>query len=171
MTITASSAIAIEKQSIRLREDSVIRFLNAHFPLRTVFLGMSEVCLVTLAFVSAAVARLGASDAAVMLRYEQGLLKIVVISAVFVICMYYFDLYDSSILRNRREILTRLIQVLGAVCILLAILYYVYPPLELGRGILGIGVSLVGIILLLWRRLFIAINSQVRFCRTCSVAR
>jgi FlaA1/EpsC-like NDP-sugar epimerase len=118
---------------------------------------------VTLAFVSAAVARLGASDAAVMLSYEQGFLKIGIISVAFVACMYYFDLYDSAILRNRREILTRLIQVLGTVCVLLAILYYVYPALELGRGILAIGVSLVGIVLLLWRRLFVAINSQPVF--------
>ena len=109
---------------------------------------------------SAAVVCLGASDAAVMLRYEQGFLKIVVISAVFVTCMYYFDFYDSSTLRNRRELLTRLIQVVGTVCVLLAILYYVYPTLELERGIFTIGVSLVGIILLLWRRLFVAINSQ-----------
>ncbi len=116
-----------------------------------------------LAFVSAAVARLGASDAAVMLRYEQGFLKIVVISAVFVISMYYFDLYDSSILKNRRELLTRLIQVVGTVCVLVAILYYVYPPLELGRGIFAIGVPLVGISLLLWRRLFLAINRQPEF--------
>jgi sugar transferase (PEP-CTERM system associated) len=138
----------------------LIRFLNAHFPSRTVFLGISEACLVTLAFVSAAVVRLGASDAAVMLRYEQGFLKIAVVSAAFVISMYYFDLYDSSVLKSRREISTRLIQVLGTVCILLAILYYLYPPMELGRGVFAIGVSLVGIILLLWRRLFVAINNQ-----------
>jgi len=124
---------------------------------------MSEAFLVTVGFVSAAVARLGASDAALMLRYERGFLKIVVISAAFVISMYYFDLYDSSVLRNRRELLTRLIQVVGTVCMLLAILYYVYPPLQLGRGIFGIGVSLVGIILLFWRRLFLAINNQSEF--------
>jgi len=112
---------------------------------------------------SAAVVRLGASDAAVMLRYEQGFLKIVVISAVFVTCMYYFDFYNSSFLRNLSELVTRLIQVLGTVCVLLAILYYVYPTLGLGRGIFAIGVSLVGIIILLWRRLFVAINSQPAF--------
>jgi len=115
---------------------------------------------VTLAFVSAAVVRLGASDAVVMLRYEQGFIKIIVVSAAIIISMYYFDLYDSSILRSRPENLTRLIQVLGTVCVFLAILYYLYPPLELGRGVFAIGASLVGITLLLWRRLFVAINSQ-----------
>ena len=112
---------------------------------------------------SAAVVRLGATNAAVMLSYEQGFMKILVVSASFVTCMYYFDLYDSLILRNRREILTRLIEVVGTVCVLMAILYYVYPPLELGRGVFAIGFSLVGLILVLWRRLFVAINSQPEF--------
>ena len=138
----------------------MIRFLHAYFPSRTVFLGMSEVVLVTLGFVCAAVARLGAGDAGVMLRNEHGFLKLGVITVVIVICMYYSDLYDTSILRNRRELFTRLIPAIGKACILLAILYYIYPPLELGRGIFAIGALFVGIILLLWRRLFLAINSQ-----------
>lgn len=141
----------------------MIRFLNAYFPLRTVFLGISEVCLLTLAFVGAAVACLGANDAAVMLRYEQGFLRIAVIAAALIACMYYCDLYESSILRNRREILTRLIQVMGVSCILLAILYYFYPPLELARGILLIGFSLGAVMLFFWRRLFLMVNALPQF--------
>src|ERR1700693_3479185 len=108
----------------------MIRLLNAYFPRRTLFLGISEACLVALAFVAASIARLGATDAALMLSYEQGGAKIFVVSAVFIGCMYYFDLYDTSVLSNRREVLTRLVQVLGVGCILLALVYYVYPPLE-----------------------------------------
>ena len=141
----------------------MIRLLNAHFPTRTLFLGISEACLVVLAFVAASIARLGATDAALMLSYEQGGAKIFVVSAVFIGCMYYFDLYDTSILSNRREVLTRLVQVLGVGCILLALVYYVYPPLELGRGIFVIGLSFVAVILLLWRRLFLALNSRPQF--------
>jgi sugar transferase (PEP-CTERM system associated) len=77
--------------------------------------------------------------------------------------MYYFDLYDTSILSNRREVLTRLVQVLGVGCILLALVYYVYPPLELGRGIFLIGLALAAVILLLWRRLFLALNGRAQF--------
>src|SRR5260370_80995 len=90
-----------------LRGSSLIRLLNAHFPTRTLFLGVSEACLVALAFVGATIARLGANDASIMLNYEQGLLKIIVVSVAFVTCMYYFDLYDSAILSNRREVVTR----------------------------------------------------------------
>jgi sugar transferase (PEP-CTERM system associated) len=141
----------------------LIRLLNAYFPRRTLFLGISEACLVALAFVAATIARLGASDATLMLSYEQGGFKIFIVSAVFIGCMYYFDLYDTSILSNRRAVLTRLVQVFGVACILLALIYYVYPPLELGRGIFVIGLSLLAVILLLWRRLFLAVNSHPQF--------
>src|SRR3974390_3846696 len=68
----------------RQRGHSLIRLLNAHFPARTLFLGVSEACLVGLAFVAATIARLGANDASIVLNYEQGLLKILVVSAGFV---------------------------------------------------------------------------------------
>jgi len=141
----------------------MIRLLNAYFPKRILFLGISEWCLVALAFVAATIARLGMTDASLLLSYEQGFLKISVLSAAFIVCMYYFDLYDASILGNRREVLTRLVQVLGTVSIVLACLYYVYPPLELGRGIFLIGLAIVAVILILWRRLFLAINRLPQF--------
>ncbi len=95
----------------------------------------------------------------------QGFFKIAVVSGAFITCMYYFDLYDSSILSNQREVLTRVIQVLGTVCILLALLYYVYPPLELARGIFLIGFALVTLLLLFWRRLFLKLNALPRFAQ------
>ena len=141
----------------------MIRLMSAYFPRRILLLGMSESCLVVLAFIAAAVARLGSTDASVMLVYEQGLVRILVLSAAFVLCMYYFDLYDSSVLSNKREVVTRLIQVLGTVSILLAFLYYIYPPLEIGRGIFAVGLVIVAITLTLWRRLFFSINARPEF--------
>ena len=141
----------------------MIRFLNAYFPARTLFLGISEAFLVTFAFVAATVARLGTSDANVMLNYEWGFLKILVVAFLFITCMYYFDLYDSFVLSNRREVLTRMIQVLGTVCILLALLYYAFPTLQLGRGIFLIGFLLVALFVFLWRRLFLLVNTMSRF--------
>jgi sugar transferase (PEP-CTERM system associated) len=116
-----------------------------------------------LAFFAAVMARLGANDAYLMLSYEQGFLKIVVVAVAFVLCMYYFDLYDSSILSNHREVLTRMIQVLGTACILLAVLYYIYPRLELGRSIFVIGFVLVAVLLLSWRRLFLRVSALPQF--------
>jgi exopolysaccharide biosynthesis polyprenyl glycosylphosphotransferase len=141
----------------------LIRLFHGYFPIRTFVLGVSEACLIALSFVAASIVRLGTNDATLMLRYEQGLLKIVLLSAAFSICMYYFDLYDSSILSDRREVFGRLVQVLGTMCILVAVVYFLYPHLELGRGIILIGLLIVVIILAVWRGLFFALNDGSRF--------
>ena len=133
----------------------MIRIFNAYVPTRTLILGISEWCLIALSFVVATLVRLGTTDAGVTLRYEQGFTKILFLSGVFILFMYYFDLYDSSILTNQREVLSRLIQVLGSVCIFIAIVYYFYPRLELGRGISLIGLLIVVISLGLWQDYFL----------------
>ena len=98
-----------------------------------------------------------------MFNYQHGSLKIFVVSAAIITCMYYFDLYDSSILGNRREMLIRLAQMLGTVYVVLALLYYFYPPLELGRGIFVVGLLFVAMLLAFWRRLFVMMNSVTDF--------
>jgi sugar transferase (PEP-CTERM system associated) len=143
-------------------EYSLIRLLNAYIPKRTLLLGISEACLITLALVASALARLGPGEARLMLTYQYGSLKILFVAAAFLTCMYYFDLYDSAIVSNRREALVRLIQVLGVAYIALGLLYYLYPPVKLGRGIFHLGFLFVGLLLLLWRRLFAVINSTQR---------
>jgi sugar transferase (PEP-CTERM system associated) len=142
----------------------LIRLLNAYIPSRTLMLGISEAFLVTIALVASALARLGADETRFMLTFQYGAVKIVLVSVAFLTCMYYFDLYDSVIVSNRREALVRLIQVLGVAYIALGLLYYLYPPVKLGRGIFHLGILFVGLLLLLWRRLFSAINSTQGLC-------
>jgi exopolysaccharide biosynthesis polyprenyl glycosylphosphotransferase len=144
----------------------LIRLLNAYFPARTVVLGLSETCLVTAVFLTATFAWFGTNDATIMLSYEQGLLKIFVVVTVFITCMYYFDLYSYPVLNNPREVLTRMIQMQGTVCIVLAALYSLYPPLRMGRGIFLTGFALVAMLLLIWRRLFLLLNTLPRFAES-----
>jgi sugar transferase (PEP-CTERM system associated) len=136
----------------------LIRFLNAYIPRRTLLLVVSEACLVSLALVASTLARLGIGQTGFMLTYQHGPLKILIVAVAFMTCMYYFDLYDSAVLSNRREALVRIIQVLGVAYIALGLLYYLYPPVKLGRGIFHISFLLVGLMLLLWRKLFSVIN-------------
>ena len=140
----------------------MIRLFHAYIPKRTLLLGVSEACLISLALVASALARLGTGQASLMLTYQYGSLKILLVSVAFMICMYYFDLYDSAIVGNRREAIVRLIQVLGVAYIALGLLYYLYPTVKLGRGIFHLGFLFVGLVLLLWRRLFSAINNTQR---------
>ena len=140
-------------------ECALIRLLNAYIPKRTLLLGISEACLISLALVASALARLGTGQASFMLTYQYGALKILFVAIAFLTCMYYFDLYDSTIVSNGREALVRLIQVMGVAYLALGLVYYLYPPVKLGRGIFHIGFLLVGISLLLWRRLFSVLNN------------
>ena len=141
----------------------MIRILSAYFPARTLFLGVSEACLVSFAFLVATLARLGAGGLANLFNYQHGSLKIIGISVVIVICMHYFDLYETFTLSNRREVLIGLTQALGTVYCASVLLYYFYPPLELGRGIFVIGLLFAVILLSLWRGRFSKIISEPKF--------
>jgi sugar transferase (PEP-CTERM system associated) len=132
----------------------VIRLFNAYFPSRTLLLALSEACVVVLAFTISCIFWMG-RDADLFLNYENGFLKITLITAVFIICMYYGDLYDSLILTNRREVIIRLIQVLGAGTLVLAMLYYVYPKTRLGAKNYALGLLLVLLLVWFWREMFL----------------
>jgi sugar transferase (PEP-CTERM system associated) len=140
----------------------LIRLLNAYIPKRTLLLGISEACLITLALLASALARLGRGEASFMLTYQYGALKILFVAVALLTCMYYFDLYDSTIVGNRREAPVRLVQVMGVAYLALGVVYYLYPPVKLGRGIFHLGFLFVGLLLLLWRGLFSIINSTQR---------
>jgi len=139
----------------------VIRFLNVYFPARTLLLGVCEVGLVCLAFTLAIIARFG-RDADLVLQDERGIYKIALVAGIYLLCMYYLDLYDSKVLRNRSEILTRLIQVIGLGGMILAIVYYFYPDAQLGRSILILGIALAVPLLVLWREIFLWILNSLQ---------
>jgi sugar transferase (PEP-CTERM system associated) len=52
-----------------------------------------------------------------------------VVAAVFVVSLYFFNLYDLSNLPTLSESFTRIVQAFGFGCIVLAIIYYVVPDL------------------------------------------
>jgi sugar transferase (PEP-CTERM system associated) len=142
----------------------MIRLFNAYFPTRTLLLTVSEALLVTIGFTVAVVLWAGtATDAKIYLLYLNGLGRVLLVAAVFVVLMYYFDLYDSFVLSNRREMVTRLVGVLGTAFVALAVLYYAFPEISLGGTSLWIGVLIVTVAIPLWRRLFYALNRSARF--------
>jgi len=132
----------------------VIRMFNAYFSTRTVLLVLSEAFVVALAFTMSCVIWLG-RDADIFLNYEGGFAKIVLITGVFMVCMYYLDLYDSLILSNRREIFIRLVQVAGTGTLVVAVLYSSYPKARLGAKNFTLGVVLLILLVWFWRELFL----------------
>ncbi len=125
----------------------------AHIPARTVLLAASEACLIFVALLAALFAQLG-QDVVLTLAYERGLSKLVIASAVCLLCMYYYDLYDWLLVSRPGQVVARLLEVLGASSVVLAILYYVYPVIQLRPDVCLTGIVFVGVSLVTFRKLF-----------------
>lgn len=95
--------------------------------------------------------RLGLAGSANELNAKNGWLKIALASAVCILILYFYDLYDYIVMTNRRELMLRLVQALGIAWVLLALLFYFVPLLLIGRGVSVISVPLVLCLLLGWR--------------------
>ncbi|HKD85336.1 MAG TPA: sugar transferase [Terriglobales bacterium] len=142
----------------------MIRLFNAYFPTRTLLLTVTEALLVTVAFVVAVFFWAGtAMDANIYLLYENGFGRIALLVGIFVTLMYYFDLYDSIVLSNRREVVTRLVGVLGCAFVALSVLYYAFPEISLVGTTLWLGVGIVAVTVPAWRKLFFVLNRSARF--------
>jgi len=142
----------------------MIRLFNTYFPTRTILLTLTEAVLVTAGFVVAVLFTSGNMAAAqAYLFYENGAGRIGLVVLVFLVLMYYFDLYNSTVLTNRREVVTRLVGVLGTTFVALAVLYYVFPDQSLGGSVLWTGILAVAIAVPIWRGFFFALNRSDRF--------
>ena len=131
----------------------MIRFLGVYYPTRTVILLLCEAIIVSGCFLVAMVALQG-PDAYLALNYEQGYLKIGLITAVSLILSYYFDLYEPQIVSAPLEIYFRILLVLGFDCFLLSALILFFPMVVIARYVYPLGFLLLAPALLGWRKLY-----------------
>ncbi len=137
----------------------MIKLLSVHFPSRTLLLVASEAFLTFGALVGASYIRFQ-RDTPIVLLYERNGWTILLTVLVCMLSMHYFDLYDSGTLRNRADAITRLVQSIGAVSLVLASLFYLFPGIEIDRTLLLLGITSIGIVLAAWRILFGALQQH-----------
>ena len=118
---------------------------------RTVLLLIAEATVVFGAIVGAVYLRLGVEDAHNELILRQGLQKAALATIFCSAAFYLFDLYDFIVMHDRRELVLRLVQALGLAWIALALTFYVFPQLMLGRGISLIALPLALGLMVSWR--------------------
>ncbi len=126
-------------------------------------LGLSEAVLATLALLAAMIAYLGPLNARLALGYERADARVALVVLLFVLCMYYFDLYDLSVLRNSREVVTNLIQCFGSFFLLLACVYMMFPTVRLEQGVVLAGTGTAAIGALCWRHMFCYVSHWAAF--------
>ncbi len=123
------------------------RRLNA----RTVLLLLAEAGLLFGGLVVAVYLRLGAVDAEYEFLERHGFYKAALATGFCLSAFYLYDLYDFVIMHDRRELVLRLIQAMGLAWVALAISFYIFPHLMIGRGVSLIALPLALFVMMSWR--------------------
>ncbi|HEX8926282.1 MAG TPA: hypothetical protein VF786_10845, partial [Terriglobales bacterium] len=110
--------------------------------------------MATFAFLAAMLAYLGPLNTKLAIDYQRADARVAFVVALFVLCMYYFDLYNLSVLRNSFGLATNITRGVGALFLILACTYALIPQLRLQQQILLTGTGTAALAALGWRQLF-----------------
>lgn len=131
----------------------ILRIFDQYIPIRKIaFFFLESIFIGGMVILGAYLRFLG--EPASFYHYEFLVLKALLIVACVQLSLYYFDLYDLKAFRSNIELGIRLLQSLGVSSILLAFLYYLLPPLIIGRGIFFISLGFIGVVIVSWRIIY-----------------
>jgi len=128
----------------------LIRLFNVYYPIRTLILLVGEGLIVWTSFLLGAVYQLR-EDSYLVLNYENGYLKIFVVTALVLLCSHWFDLYDPARLNTKGELYFRLLLLLGLLAFVLAAVGYVRPNYLLGHDSAAVGLLVLTFAMIGWR--------------------
>ncbi len=87
--------------------------------------------------------------------------KGLLVAFVCQLCLYYADSYAFGIAADRRELLVRILQALGASSIILATLYFQFPGLIIGQGVVAVAALAAVAVVIGWRIAFVWLATSV----------
>lgn len=93
---------------------------------------------------------------------DGGIWKLVLIALVTQVCLYYSDLYNQRLTSDRREFFVRVLQAVGGASFVLAVLYFWFPTLIIGRGVFLVAAGLIVLVVPGWRLTFEWLSGHVR---------
>jgi len=131
----------------------MIRTFNQYYSPRGVLFFLAEGFLIFSSVVLAVSFRF-AFQQGIVLDYNLLFIKAVIVTAVCQMCLSYNDLYCLKNGKYYHGLLPRLFQSTIAAALILAVLYYLFPWLTVGRGIFLISFGLCPLLLLFWRYLY-----------------
>jgi len=131
----------------------ILRIFDQYIPIRKIAFFFLESAFITGMVILGAYLRF-LGDPISFNTYEYLILKASLIVACVQLSLYYFDLYHLKIFRSNIELGIRLLQSLGVASIILAVLYYLFPFLIIGRGIFLISLGFMGAVIVSWRIIY-----------------
>jgi sugar transferase (PEP-CTERM system associated) len=112
---------------------------------------LAEAVLMFGVIIGAVYLRVGVAGAPNELIEKHGKFKAVFATMFCLAAFYHFDLYDFIVMHDRHELVLRLVQALGLAWIALALSFYAYPRLMLGRGVTLIALPMALALMVGWR--------------------
>ncbi|MEW5977958.1 MAG: TIGR03013 family XrtA/PEP-CTERM system glycosyltransferase [Acidobacteriota bacterium] len=142
----------------------MLRIFNHYLSPLTLFLVLSENLLILGTLYLSTLIKLGdiePSSIAAPAFFSRAL----TLALLCQLCLYFHDLYDLKVVRDRRELHVRLLQALGVCSMVVAILYWIFPSLLLGQGVFLLAVLLLLVLVSIWRVAFNWISHRREFKR------
>ncbi len=131
----------------------MLKIFNKYYPIRNLLFCLGETCLI-----------FGGIYAAMWVLYQGGIpeptlrapvwARILLITLIIQVCLYYHDLYDFSTAYKPFDLGIRIVQAIGASCLILAALYYLWPYIILEQGIFFFGLFFLLLFLVSWRIIY-----------------
>jgi sugar transferase (PEP-CTERM system associated) len=131
----------------------MIRLFRVFVPVGSLALLVSEVVLVTLAFVIAAYFTLD-YDPKVYLLYDNGLYRILLVTASVVLSLHFHDLYTHFYVKSRILLLQQLSLVMGVTFLAQGLISYASPALRMPIHLMVPGSALAMLGIFGWRILY-----------------
>jgi sugar transferase (PEP-CTERM system associated) len=131
----------------------VIRLFNVYYPVRTLILLVGEAIIVWVSLLIGTVLCYR-EDSYLVLNFEHGYYKIVIVTAAVLLCSHWFDLYKLTNFDARGGLYFRLLLVPGLVALTLAAVGYVFPSILLGKSALLFGLVILTLGLVAWRSVY-----------------
>lgn len=131
----------------------MIQLFRVFIPSSVIGLLISETILTLSCFIAAAILDRG-DEWQLFLLYEDGLTRIIAVTASILFGFYFTDLYDSVRVRYRTLLLQQVCLVLGVAFLIQGIIAYLNPDWRLPRWIMISGSTLCLVLLPAWRTLY-----------------
>jgi len=126
----------------------MLRLLKQYYPIRNAVFVIGEAFVV---FCSVTIACWLLFEPGTIIFDHRLCFKILLISSICQICLYYNELYDFKVIDSFAGLCIRLLQAMGFTAIILAIAYFLFPGLIIGEGVSGLSVGVSIILITSWR--------------------
>lgn len=137
----------------------MIRLFNVYYPVRTLILLAGEALVIWTSFLLGTILQFR-EDSYLVLNFEYGYFKILIVTTCVLICSHWFDLYDQAKIMTKGDLYFRLLMVPGLLALLLAGVEHFFPRFTPGNGAFLLGMIFLTFALFAWRITYDWVASQ-----------